>query len=189
VRTNLGRADLLRGEILAAHAKGVALQGLVADIGMHHSGTVGAWSFPDEPGYFRAKAYLLDERAGNTGQPGRISHLRSPGQLPDGQCLILRISRFFGFTKTATKSQSPAEAIRKLDEAGFQCSAVGQTARPEAGVTAHLWYPRVPDPAPATVNPTPTTYARSAAMAALTRPSTCVQSISPWLSSTSERPA
>jgi predicted glycogen debranching enzyme len=64
LRTNLGRAAVVRQEIIAAHAGGAAAAGESwQDLPMQK--TAAGWSLDlplTEPGYFKAKAYLLDAR-------------------------------------------------------------------------------------------------------------------------------
>src|SRR5262245_31803904 len=64
LRTNLGRGELLRREIIQAHTRGLVLAGASwRDLSMTE--TDGGWSLElplAETGYFKAKAYLLDPR-------------------------------------------------------------------------------------------------------------------------------
>lgn len=64
LRTNLGRGELLREEIVRAHTAGMPLGGESwRDLSMKEEG--GGWSLElplAEPGYFKAKAYLADAR-------------------------------------------------------------------------------------------------------------------------------
>src|ERR1700722_8146551 len=62
LRTNLGRGGILCKEIIQAHAKKMPLAGASwHDLPMHASGAEWNLELPlVEPGYFKAKAYLLD---------------------------------------------------------------------------------------------------------------------------------
>jgi hypothetical protein len=64
LRTNLGRAEVLRQGIIQAHAKGVPLAGASwRDLPMQEE--AGGWSLElplTETGYFKAKAYALDAK-------------------------------------------------------------------------------------------------------------------------------
>jgi starch synthase (maltosyl-transferring) len=64
LRTNLGRAAARRREIIAAHAGGAGAAGASwRDLPMQK--TAGGWQIElplAEAGYFKAKAYLLDEK-------------------------------------------------------------------------------------------------------------------------------
>src|SRR3954469_5584625 len=64
LRTTVGRADALRREILEAHTKGLPLGGAAwRDLPMREDGQGWSLELPlAEPGYFKAKAYLMDER-------------------------------------------------------------------------------------------------------------------------------
>src|SRR5215470_4747830 len=64
LRTNLGGAELLRKEIIAAHAAGIPAPGAAwRDIPMQK--TEEGWSLDlplTDPGFFSAKAYLIDAK-------------------------------------------------------------------------------------------------------------------------------
>src|SRR4051812_35806567 len=64
LRTTLGRADALRREILQAHTTGLSLGGAAwRDLPMYEGAQAWSLELPlAEPGYFKAKAYLMDER-------------------------------------------------------------------------------------------------------------------------------
>src|SRR5689334_15029306 len=64
LRTNLGRAGVLRREIIEAHANGVPVAGASwCDLPMREDGEGWSLDLPlAEVGFFQAKAYLLDEK-------------------------------------------------------------------------------------------------------------------------------
>src|SRR3954464_9970063 len=64
LRTNLGRADVLRREIIQARAKGLPLAGASwRDLPMHEDSDGWFLELPlAEVGFFKSKAYLLDEK-------------------------------------------------------------------------------------------------------------------------------
>src|SRR5438128_1305899 len=64
LRTNLGRAEMLRREIIQAHATGVPLAGASwRDLPMIPDADGWSLELPlAEVGFFKAKAYLLDEK-------------------------------------------------------------------------------------------------------------------------------
>src|SRR5947208_3274847 len=64
LRTNLGRAAARRREIIAAHAGDIAAAGLSwRDLPMTRNGNLWEIEVPlAETGYFKAKAYLSDEK-------------------------------------------------------------------------------------------------------------------------------
>src|SRR6185295_1523045 len=64
LRTTLGRAEMLRREIIQAHTKGAPLAGASwRDLPMQEDGDGWSLELPlSEVGFFTAKAYLLDEK-------------------------------------------------------------------------------------------------------------------------------
>src|SRR5262245_26843828 len=64
LRTNVGRADLLRREIIEAHTRGLPPAGAAwRDLPMNQTEEGWALDLPlTEPGFFKAKAYLCDPR-------------------------------------------------------------------------------------------------------------------------------
>src|SRR5947207_11882609 len=64
LRTDLGRADVLRREIIQAHAKGLPLAGASwRDLPMREDDDGWSLELPlAEVGFFKSKAYLLDEK-------------------------------------------------------------------------------------------------------------------------------
>src|SRR6476469_145675 len=62
LRTNVGRASMLRREIIEAHTRGLPPAGAAwRDLPMHPQAD-GSWALTlplAEPGFFKAKAYLL----------------------------------------------------------------------------------------------------------------------------------
>ncbi len=77
LRTTLGRADALRREILQAHTKGLPLGGAAwRDLPMYEDAQGWSLELPvAEPGFFNAKAYLMDERGWQHWSEGGIIHL------------------------------------------------------------------------------------------------------------------
>src|SRR6187401_3439385 len=65
LRTNIGRATMLRREIIEAHTRGLAATGAAwRDLPMRPQAN-GGWALElsiTEPGFFKAKSYLVDPR-------------------------------------------------------------------------------------------------------------------------------
>jgi predicted glycogen debranching enzyme len=164
LRANLGRAQALRAETLAAHAKGVPFAGNSwRDIPMEPGET--AWTLDmalTEPGFFKAKAYLLDPN-GWQHWPGGPDFGVSvhPDFCRTANTIYCAFPRMFGAGKSLAKTPSDDPAIRKLDEMGYSVIPPSGKLRDLTRELPHIVQRlgcRVLHLLP--VNPAPTTYAR-----------------------------
>ncbi len=166
LRTNLGRAAALRREIIHAHT---GLLGPAAsswhDIPMEADATV--WHCQlclAEPGYFKAKAYAVDERGRQHWPDGPdVGVSVHPDAYRSANTIYCAFVRMFGPTRTAKTAESPSRErqLAQLDREGY-------TVIPPSGklrdVVAQL--PHIVDTLGCRilhllpVNPTPTTFAR-----------------------------
>ena len=155
LRTNLGRAAARRREIIAAHAGGAGPAGASwRDVPMQKTGDVWEIELPlAEAGFFKAKAYLLDEKGWQHWPEG-----------PDvGICVHPDFARtantiYCAFTAAVRRDQTTAVHARRKTRSADRIarrerfhrhSALRQTARPCAPVAAHRPHPRLPHPASA----------------------------------------
>jgi len=166
LRTNLGRAGLVRREILEARTHGLPLAGASwRDIAMHEQ--AGGWALElplAEVGFFRAKAYLADARGWQHWPPGPdVGIAVHPNGCRTANTLYCAFPRMFGQTKTALSTRDPKleSRLAELDQAGY-------TVIPPSGKLRDLisFLPHIMDKLGCRilhllpVNPTPTTYAR-----------------------------
>ncbi len=166
LRTNLGRADLLRSEILQAHTRGVALAGASwRDLPMQreHDG----WSIGlplAEVGFFKAKAYALDLRGWQHWPDGPdVGVSVHPDRYRSANTIYCAFTRMFGPTRTALTTQDPKldEQLKALDLRGYAVIPPSGTLRDLAAQLPHIVDTlgcRIVHLLP--VNPTPTTCAR-----------------------------
>jgi predicted glycogen debranching enzyme len=124
LRTNLGRAELLRQEILQAHTRGLSLAGAAwRDVPMVPDGQGWSLELPlTEVGYFKAKAYLLDPRGWQCWPEGPDVGLAvHPDRYRTGNTLYCAFPRMFGPSRFAhdTAAEEEARSLPKLDEAGY----------------------------------------------------------------------
>src|ERR1035437_93432 len=166
LRTNLGRAEVIRREIIEAHTKGLALAGASwRDLPMRRSG--GEWFIElplAEAGYFKAKAYAIDPQGWQHWPDGPDSDI---AVLPDicrtANTIYCAFPRMFGPNKTArsTQNESLETQLKELDRQGFTVIPPSGKLRDLISQLPHITRPlgcRVLHLLP--VNPTPTTYAR-----------------------------
>ncbi|HYG33323.1 MAG TPA: amylo-alpha-1,6-glucosidase, partial [Clostridia bacterium] len=124
LRTNLGRADLLRREILQAHTRGLPLAGASwRDVPMVEDGEGWTLDLPlTEVGYFKAKAYLVDPRGWQHWPGGPdVGISVHPDRYRTANILYCAFPRMFGATKSArsTRDQDLSRALMPLDDAGY----------------------------------------------------------------------
>jgi starch synthase (maltosyl-transferring) len=166
LRTNLGRAEVIRREIIEAHTKGLALAGASwRDLPMRRSG--GEWFIElplAEAGYFKAKAYAIDPQGWQHWPDGPDSDI---AVLPDicrtANTIYCAFPRMFGPNKTArsTQNESLETQLKELDRQGFTVIPPSGKLRDLISQLPHITRTlgcRVLHLLP--VNPTPTTYAR-----------------------------
>ncbi len=166
LRTNLGRADALRHEVLQAHTKGLPPAGASwRDIPMEPSQTGWRLDLPlAEPGFFKAKAYLLDPDGWQHWPSGPDAGISvHPDRVRTGNTMYSAFARLFGRTRFAQVTRDPklSLALAPLDEAGFAVLPPSGKLRDLTAQVPHIIEKlgcRILQLLP--VNPTPTTYAR-----------------------------
>ncbi|HEY2083602.1 MAG TPA: amylo-alpha-1,6-glucosidase [Verrucomicrobiae bacterium] len=166
LRTNLGRADVLRREIIQAHAKGVPLAGASwCDLPMREDGDCWWLELPlAEVGFFRAKAYLVDEKGWQHWPEGAdVGISVHPNLYRTGNTIYCAFPRLFGPTKNAINARN-----EKLEGQIVQIEQFGFAIIPPSGKLRDLvqCLPHIIDVLGCRilhllpVHPTPTTYAR-----------------------------
>jgi predicted glycogen debranching enzyme len=166
LRTNLGRAALLRREILQAHTRGLPPAGASwRDIAMKEQ--KGGWVLElplAEVGFFRAKAYLVDPRGWQHWPPGPdVGVAVHPNGYRTANTIYCAFPRMFGQTRTALSTLDPKVESRlaELDQAGYTVIPPSGKLRNLISFLPHIMGTlgcRILHLLP--VNPTPTTYAR-----------------------------
>jgi starch synthase (maltosyl-transferring) len=166
LRTNLGRAEILCKEIIQAHTRKLPFAGASwHDLPMRREG--GEWSLElplTEPGYFKAKAYLMDANGWQHWPDGPDINISVH---PDGyrtdNTIYCAFTRMFGGTRTL------ARTVDEKREAQFkELDGMGYTVIPPSGKFRDLirQLPHIMDTLGCRilhllpVNPTPTTFAR-----------------------------
>ncbi len=166
LRTNLGRAAVLRRELITSveSHKPPTLSSW-RDIPMAWTG--GGWALEvplAEVGYFKAKAYVLDERGWQHWPEGPDFGVNvQPAWCRTANTIYCAFPRMFGPNKSArTTDPSPAaDAMEALDRQGFTVIPPSGTLRDLGRELPHIFDTlgcRILHLLP--VNPTPTTYAR-----------------------------
>ena len=166
LRTNLGRGETLRREVILARSGLVPLaQASWRDVPMRSSNGVWSASFSlTEPGFFKAKAYAIDARGRQFWPDGPDFGVSvQPDAYRTANTIYCAFPRMFGETRTALTTVD-----EKLEHVLSSLDADGYTAIPPSGklrdLIAHL--PHIIDTLGCRilhllpVNPTPTTYAR-----------------------------
>ena len=177
LRTNLGRAETLRREILRAHTTGLPAAGESwRDLPMVEQGRGGpdrseghehVWHLDlplTEVGYFKAKAYLVDSRGWQHWPEGADAGICvHPDRYRTGNTIYCAWPRLFGASRTRleTGDQEFEPAIAPLDSLGFAILPPSGKLRDLTEQIPHIVDRlgcRILHLLP--VNPTPTTYAR-----------------------------
>lgn len=166
LRTNLGRARTLREEVIRAHSHGAPLAGASwHDIPMRADPDVWRLEIPlAEPGYFRAKPYLLDPEGRQHWPDGPdVGISVHPDHARSANTIYCAFTRLFGPTKSQLSTTQPdrEETLRDLETAGFAVIPSSGTFRDLVRELPHIVETlgcRILHLLP--VNPTPTTYAR-----------------------------
>ncbi len=166
LRTNIGRAEALRREIILAHAHGLpSAEPSWRDIPMKEEGE--GWSLElvlAEPGSFKAKAYLVDERGWQRWPEGAdIRIMVHPDRYRTANTLYCAFTRLFGENKTAlhTKNDKLENVLTALDKQAYAVIPPSGKLRDLTKALPHIMDTlscRILHLLP--VNPTPTTYAR-----------------------------
>ncbi len=167
LRTNLGKAAATREEIISSYAgKRPMSIAFWRDIPMQHVGE-GRWQIDlplTEPGYFRAKAYLVDAQGRQTWPEGADLGISvHPDSYRTGNTIYCAFTRLFGASKElrTTRDEKLENDFAKLDARGY-------TVIPPSGKLRDLTLqlPHIVDTLGCRilhllpVNPTPTTFAR-----------------------------
>jgi predicted glycogen debranching enzyme len=166
LRTNLGRAEHLRREILEAHTQGLPpAGGSWRDLPMTETNDGWSLELPlVEPGYFKAKAYLVDPRGWQHWPDGPDAGVSvHPDCCRTANILYCAFPRMFGATRTAVNTKDAAfeKTIKPLDEKGYSVIPPSGKLRELTQFLPHIIKTlgcRIVHLLP--VNPTPTTYAR-----------------------------
>ncbi len=166
LRTNIGRADVLRREIIQAHAKGARFAGASwRDLPMDEDND--GWSLElslTESGYFKAKPYLLDPKSWQHWPAGPdIGISVHPNAYRTANTLYCAFPRMFGMSKSAlsTRNERIEDQIRQIEEHGYTIIPPSGKLRDLIPCLPHIIETlgcRILHLLP--VNPTPTTYAR-----------------------------
>jgi starch synthase (maltosyl-transferring) len=166
LRTTLGRADELRREILQAHTKGLPLGGVAwRDLPMSESDEGWSLQLPlAEPGYFKAKAYLIDERGWQHWPEGdNFGITVHPDRYRTANAIYCAFVRMFGETKNvlSTLDENRDELLKTLDAEGYAAIPPSGKLRDLTQQLPHIIETlgcRIIHLLP--IHPTPTTYAR-----------------------------
>ncbi len=166
LRTNLGRAAQLRREIISAHAGGAAAAGASwRDLPMQKNADGWQIELPlAEVGYFKAKAYLLDEKNWQHWPDGSdVGISVHPNFARTANTIYCAFTRLFGATKNLAST-----ADEKLEVQLKSLEALGYATLPPSGKFRDLTkqLPHIVNKLGCKiihllpVHPTPTTYAR-----------------------------
>ena len=124
LRTNLGRGAILRQEIIQAHGGRLGLaQSEWRDIPMHLKD--GEWHREitlSEIGFFRAKAYAVDEQGRQFWPEGAdVGISIHPDAYRSANTIYCAFVRMFGETKTAVSTENPKaeQQFQELDKRGY----------------------------------------------------------------------
>lgn len=166
LRTNLGRADALREEIIAA-VEGGKPSSLASWRDIPLTWIDGAWrvTLPlAEVGWFEAKAYAVDAHGWQHWPAGpNVGLAVQPAWTRTGNTIYCAFTRMFGRDQeAATTTPSPLEAqLQQLDDQGYTVIPPSGTFRDLARELPHIFDRlgcRILHLLP--VHPTPTTFAR-----------------------------
>ncbi|HET7623873.1 MAG TPA: amylo-alpha-1,6-glucosidase, partial [Verrucomicrobiae bacterium] len=166
LRTNIGRADILRGEILQAHTKSLPIAGASwRDLPMEPDGDGWSLELPlCEVGFFKAKAYLLDENGWQHWPEGAdVGISVHPNSYRTANTIYCAFTRLFGPAKSAvsTRNEKLETQIQEIEGYGFSIIPASGKLRDLIEQLPHIVDNlgcRILQLLP--INPTPTTYAR-----------------------------
>src|SRR4051812_5809100 len=166
LRTNLGRGAILRQEIIHEHTGRLGLaQSAWRDIPMEFK--EGEWRRDvtlTEVGFFRAKAYAIDEQGRQWWPEGHdVGISIHPDSYRTANTIYCAFVRTFGETKTAVSTENPKldQQLQELDKRGFTVIPGSGKFRDLIKHLPHIIETlncRVLQLLP--ITPTPTTYAR-----------------------------
>ena len=166
LRTNLGRAEVLRQEIIQAHAKGVPLAGASwCDLPMREDGEGWSLELPlADVGFFKAKAYLVDEKGWQHWPEGPDAGISvHPNIYRTANTIYCAFPRLFGPTRNAVSTQNPKleSQIQQIEQFGFAIIPPSGKLRDLVQCLPHIVDVlgcRILHLLP--IHPTPTTFAR-----------------------------
>ena len=166
LRTNLGRAAVVRQEIIAAHAGGATAAGASwQDLPMQKTETGWQLDLPlTETGFFKAKAYLLDDRGWQHWPAGGDAGISvHPDFARTANTIYCAFTRLFGAGKTlaTTRDDALESWLTALEARGYATLPPSGKLRDVTRQLPHIVTQlgcRILHLLP--VHPTPTTYAR-----------------------------
>jgi starch synthase (maltosyl-transferring) len=166
LRTNLGRAAELRREIISAHAGGAAAAGASwRDLPMQKTSDGWQIELPlTEIGYFKSKAYLLDEKNWQHWPDGEdVGISIHPNFARTANTIYCAFTRLFGATKnlTSTADEKLEGQLKSLEAQGYATLPPSGKFRDLSRQLSHIVNKlgcRILHLLP--IHPTPTTYAR-----------------------------
>ena len=166
LRTNLGRAAVLRREVISAHAGGSAANGASwRDVPMQRTATGWSLELPlAEVGFFKAKAYLLDDNNWQHWPDGPDAGICvHPDFARTANTIYCAFTRLFGDGKKLAATADPAlePQLRALEARGYAVLPPSGTFRDLARQLPHIVNRlgcRILHLLP--VHPSPVTYAR-----------------------------
>ncbi len=166
LRTNLGRAQILRQEIIQSHFRKLPLAGASwRDVPMRPEGGGWALDLPlTEVGFFRAKAYAVDAQGRQHWPEGPdVGITVHPDGHRTANTIYCAFVRLFGKTKTAvrTKSERHERQLNRIDHLGYTVIPPSGNLRDLVKELPHIFDTlgcRILHLLP--INPTPTTQAR-----------------------------
>ena len=166
LRTNLGRAAARRREIIAAHAGGAVHAGASwRDVPMQKTGDGWEIELPlAEVGFFKAKAYLLDEKNWQHWPEGPDAGVNvHPNFARTANTIYCAFTRLFGAAKnlSSTRDEKLEAQIKSLDGKNFTVIPPSGRLRDLARRLPHIIHTlgcRIVQLLP--VQPVPTTFAR-----------------------------
>jgi len=166
LRTNLGRAEMLRREIIHAHTQGAPLAGASwGDLPMQRDGDGWSLELPlAEAGFFKAKAYLLDEKNWQHWPHGPdVGICVHANAYRTGNILYCAFPRLFGpgRTSVSTRNERLEGQIRQIEQHGYNIIPPSGKLRDLIQCLPHIIDVlgcRILHLLP--IHPTPTTYAR-----------------------------
>jgi starch synthase (maltosyl-transferring) len=166
LRTNLGRAETLRHEIIEAHTNSLPIAGASwRDLAMRE--VPGGWALElplAEVGFFKAKAYLVDPNGWQHWPEGSdIGISVHPNSCRTANTIYCAFPRLFGATRTGinTRNETLENQIQQIEDHGFTIIPPSGKLRDLIQALPHIVNVlgcRVLHLLP--VNPPPTTYAR-----------------------------
>jgi predicted glycogen debranching enzyme len=167
LRTNLGKGERLRQEIIATHAgKNPMSVAFWRDIPLQREPS-GEWAVElplTDVGFYRAKAYLLDDQGRQVWPAGADAGISvHPNAYRTANTIYCAFPRMFGTTKRAVKTVDEAveKGLNKLDGQGYVVIPPSGTLRDLIRELPHIMETlgcRILQLLP--IGPTPTTFAR-----------------------------